>query len=79
MLSTLTTMQGSRVQALEIDWSDTDTWLGVAGAVAGLALGIGAPAAYMMLESSDEKRLEELRELNRQTYKETGQYLSEAS
>ena len=33
----------------------------------------------MLLQQSDEKKLEELRELNRQSYKETGQYMSEVT
>lgn len=33
----------------------------------------------MSMESRDEERLEELRELNRQTFKETGSYLSDVS
>jgi len=33
-------------RALEIDWTDSDTWIGVAGAVLGLGLGIGAPIVY---------------------------------
>lgn len=53
--------------------------MGVGVAVAGLAVGIGIPAFYMNLDAKDEERLEELRELNRQTYKETGEYLSEVS
>lgn len=63
---------------IEIDWSDPDTLIGVAGAVLGLAVGIGAPIFYASRDELDEKRLEELRELNRQTFKETGEYLTEA-
>lgn len=112
---------------LEIDWSDPDTLVGVAGAVLGLAVGIGAPCAcftgslglphvarvwascsvaaltqclgallftasspqpdaapcagaplfYISRDERDEQRLEELRQLNRETFKETGEYLSE--
>ncbi|KAK9821927.1 hypothetical protein WJX81_001988 [Elliptochloris bilobata] len=62
---------------LEIDWSDPDTLVGVAGAVLGLAVGIGAPLFYISRDERDEARLEELRQLNRQTFKETGEYLSE--
>ena len=62
---------------LELDWSDPDTLVGVAGAVLGLAVGIGAPLFYISRDERDDKRLEELRELNRQTYKETGEYLSD--
>ncbi len=62
---------------LEIDWSDPDTLIGVAGGVLGLLVGIGAPLFYISRDEKDEQRLEELRELNRQTFKETGEYLSE--
>lgn len=60
----------------EIDWTDPDTQIGVLGGVLGLALGIGAPVFYSMRDDADEKRLEELRSLNRETFKETGEYLS---
>lgn len=43
----------------------------------GLSVGIGAPLFYISRDRADEKKLEELRELNRQTFKETGQYLTE--
>ena len=49
----------------------------MAGGILGLAIGIGAPLFYISRDEIDEKRLEELRELNRQTFKETGEYLSE--
>ena len=62
---------------LDIDWSDPDTLIGLAGAVLGITVGIGAPLFYISRDEADEKRLEELRELNRQTYKETGEYLTE--
>lgn len=62
---------------LEIDWSDPDTLIGVAGGVLGLVVGIGAPLFYISRDEKDEERLEELRELNRQTFKETGEYLTE--
>lgn len=62
---------------LEIDWSDPDTLIGVAGGVLGLVVGIGAPLFYISRDEKDEQRLEELRELNRQTFKETGEYLTE--
>lgn len=63
--------------ALEIDFSDSDTWVGIAAAVLGVGLGIGAPVFYAMRDDIDEKRLEELRALNRKTFEETGEYLSE--
>jgi hypothetical protein len=60
-----------------IDWTDSDTWVGLAGAVLGLGLGIGAPMFYTSRIDEDEKALEELRKINRKTFKETGQYLTE--
>ena len=62
---------------LQIDWSDPDTLTGLLGGLLGLAVGIGAPLFYISRDRADEKKLEELRELNRQTFKETGQYLTE--
>ena len=72
-------MQDVCVGALSLDWSSVETWIGVGGAFAGLGLGVGIPAFYMSLESKDEQRLQELRELNRKTFEETGEYLSEVS
>ena len=66
-----------QVAALDIDWSDPDTLIGAAGAVLGIALGLGIPIFFVQREKLDEERLEELRELNRQTYKETGEYLTQ--
>ena len=37
----------------------------------------GAPLFYISRDERDDQRLEELRQLNRQTFKETGEYLSE--
>ena len=62
---------------LQIDWSDPDTLTGLLGGILGLAVGIGAPLFYISRDRADDKKLEELRELNRQTFKETGQYLTE--
>ena len=62
---------------LQIDWSDPDTLTGLLGGILGLGIGIGAPLFYISRDRADEKKLEELRELNRQTFKETGQYLTE--
>jgi hypothetical protein len=55
----------------------TDSILGAPGGALGLIVGIGAPIFYASRDEIDEKRLEELRELNRQNYKETGEYLTE--
>lgn len=59
-----------------LDWSDPDVQIGALGAFFGVFLGIGAPLFYISRDERDEKRLEELRALNRATYKETGEYLS---
>ena len=67
------------LRPLSIDWASEDTWFAVGAGILGIAVGIGAPAAYVLLQQSDEKKLEELRELNRQSYKETGQYMSEVT
>ena len=64
-------------KALDIDWADPDTWLGIGAAVAGLGLGIGAPIFYNARVADDEKSLDELRKLNRETFKETGKYLTD--
>jgi hypothetical protein len=64
-------------KALEIDWSDSDTWVGITAAVLGLGLGIGAPIFYTSRIDEDEKNLDELRKLNRQNFKETGEYMTE--
>lgn len=62
---------------IELDWSDPDTLTGAFGAVLGIVVGIGAPLFYISRDNADDKRLSDLRELNRQNYKETGKYLSE--
>ena len=62
---------------IELDWSDPDTITGAFGALLGIAVGIGAPLFYISRDNADDKRLSDLRELNRQNYKETGKYLSE--
>ncbi len=66
-----------QIAALDIDWSDPDVQIGVLGGVLGLGLGIGAPIFYSLRDDRDEERLEELRALNRATFKETGEYLTE--
>lgn len=64
-------------RAIELDWSDSDTWVGLAAVVLGLGIGIGAPIFYTSRIDEDEKNLEDLRKLNRETYKQTGEYLSD--
>lgn len=67
-----------QVQAgINLDFSDPDTITGVTAAVLGIAVGIGAPLFYISRDNKDEERLADLRELNRQNYKETGKYLTE--
>ena len=48
-----------------------------AGCPQGLGVGIGAPIWYINRVEKDEERLEELRALNRATFQETGEYMSE--
>ena len=71
-------LQRQRVSAgIELDWSDPDTLTGAFAAVLGIAVGIGAPLFYISRDKKDDQRLEDLRELNRQNYKETGKYLTD--
>jgi hypothetical protein len=65
-------------RALEVDWTDPDTWVGILAAVGGLGAGVGFLVFSEQRIDEDEKSLEELRKLNRDTFKETGQYLSKA-
>ncbi len=65
------------VRAIEIDWTDPDTQIAVAGCVLGLVAGLGAPIWYINRAEKDEERLEELRALNRATFNQTGEYMSE--
>ncbi|KAK9865459.1 hypothetical protein WJX84_009014 [Apatococcus fuscideae] len=69
---------GLHVRAdLSIDWSSQEAIVGVAGALLGVGLGVGVPIFYISRDTADEEKLSELRELNRKTFKETGEYLTE--
>eukprot|EP00465_Bigelowiella_longifila_P004527 CAMPEP_0185254756 /NCGR_PEP_ID=MMETSP1359-20130426/3688_1 /TAXON_ID=552665 /ORGANISM="Bigelowiella longifila, Strain CCMP242" /LENGTH=173 /DNA_ID=CAMNT_0027838113 /DNA_START=87 /DNA_END=608 /DNA_ORIENTATION=+ len=64
-------------RAIEIDWSDPDIQLAFAGAFLGLAGGIGFPIFYKLRDDADQDRLKDIREMNRQQFEETGEYMSE--
>lgn len=64
-------------RAIELDFSDPDTQLSIAGVILGLVAGIGAPVWYVSRTERDEERLEELRAMNRATFQETGEYMSD--
>lgn len=64
-------------RAIDIDISDPDTQVALAGCVLGLLFGIGAPIWYTNRTEVDNARLEELRALNRATFEETGEYMTD--
>jgi hypothetical protein len=64
---------------VELDFSDPDTLTAIAGIVAGLVCGIGAPLWYISRTERDEERLEELRAMNRATFEATGEYMTDVS
>lgn len=66
-------------RAIELDFSDIDTQLSVAGIAMGILVGIGAPLWYINRVEADNDRLEELRALNRATFEQTGEYMTEVS
>lgn len=51
--------------------------LGAAAGVLGIGTGIGLPILFGKLEQRDKDRLERVRQINRQTLKETGETLPE--
>lgn len=66
-----------KARAIELDFSDPDTQLAVAGCVLGVVFGLGTPLWYINRTERDEERLDELRALNRANFQATGDYLSE--
>lgn len=66
-------------RAIELDFSDPDTQLSIAGIVLGLLFGIGAPVWYASRADRDDELLEEVRSINRANYEATGEYLTEVS
>lgn len=62
---------------MDIDFSDPGTVQAVIGAVVGLGLGLGIPIFITSREERDEKRVANIRELNKATKEATGEYLSE--
>eukprot|EP00471_Norrisiella_sphaerica_P011415 CAMPEP_0184497926 /NCGR_PEP_ID=MMETSP0113_2-20130426/37740_1 /TAXON_ID=91329 /ORGANISM="Norrisiella sphaerica, Strain BC52" /LENGTH=79 /DNA_ID=CAMNT_0026885241 /DNA_START=290 /DNA_END=529 /DNA_ORIENTATION=- len=57
--------------------TDPDTQLAVFGAALGILGGIGFPLFYKLRDDADQERLKEIREMNRQQFEETGQYMTE--
>jgi len=65
-----------RTRALEIDWSDPGVYVAAAGALIGVAVGIGVPIFMVRRDRFDEERLEQIRALNKATFEATGEYLT---
>jgi len=64
--------------ALDIDFSDLETQVASIGILLGTIIGIGSPIFYASRDKADEKRVEEIRSLNRATKEATGEFMSEA-
>merc|ERR1712124_140161 len=64
-------------RAFESSIFEPDTQVALAGTVLGIVLGVGAPVFYASRDEVDEKRLQEIRALNRATKEATGEYMSE--
>merc|ERR1712224_800991 len=65
------------IKALEVDVSDTESKIAIAGSLLGVILGLGAPIFYSSRDEADEKRLNEIRSLNRATKEATGKFMKE--
>merc|ERR1712224_431193 len=63
--------------ALDNSTFEPDAQVVIAGTILGIVLGIGAPIFYTSRDEVDEKRLREIRALNRATKEATGEYMSE--
>eukprot|EP00746_Dinoflagellata_sp_MGD_P159563 gnl/MRDRNA2_/MRDRNA2_86724_c0_seq4.p3 gnl/MRDRNA2_/MRDRNA2_86724_c0~~gnl/MRDRNA2_/MRDRNA2_86724_c0_seq4.p3 ORF type:complete len:119 (-),score=3.02 gnl/MRDRNA2_/MRDRNA2_86724_c0_seq4:592-948(-) len=63
--------------ALENSAFEPDIQVAIAGATLGIVIGIGAPIFYTTRDEVDEKRLQEIRALNRATKEATGEYMNE--
>merc|ERR1711904_644687 len=66
-----------RRSALDNSTFEPDAQVAIAGTILGIVLGIGAPIFYASRDEADEKRLREIRALNRATKEATGEYMSE--
>merc|ERR1711998_291076 len=65
------------LKAYEIDFTDPDSQAVVVGTFLGLIIGLGVPIFYASRDEADEKRLEEIRSLNRSTKEAAGEYMSD--
>merc|ERR1719379_3070972 len=64
-------------KALDINVAESDTQIAIAGVMLGAIVGIGAPIFYASRDEADEKRLKEIRALNKATKEATGEYMNE--
>merc|ERR1719159_1729559 len=63
--------------SLVLDFSDPETQIATLGMTLGIVFGVGAPIFYARQDELDEKRLEEIRSLNRATKEATGEFMSD--
>merc|ERR1712224_1147132 len=75
--SSVTKKRQINPNALEIDFSDSDTQIAAAGLLLGAVLGFCVPIFYTSRDEADEKRMEYIRALNRATKEAKGEYMSE--